>query len=491
MSALLEKYDAVFKSQDLPDDTRQCTLCSGTGDGDPEGPSRLLNLDVDVWVHLNCALWSLEVYETLNGALMNVGSAIKRGNATTMLCEEHKPSDDNEHRLPSYAVFRKVFINRDEIQQIARTAITSSASNVSYKKRCISGTVYVEKTVLVIVMMVGFKTIRYYWSMKDVRKRCQYYCTVEDVNGMPSFTIRTEDNSCFKGISPKDAWNQILLPIQSLRKDSNSLNLWPSYITGEDLFGLTEQYVLRIIESMPGVDYMQGYNMRYGPSPIMELPLAVNPTGSARSEPHVRSRFKTRTRAIRNTSGSTVSTSRPSRANAATPQQSTDDTNSPYMKHFVYSKASQYRKLKSEWRQNVVLGRSNIQGLGLFANREIEPNSMVIEYIGSIIRNEVANRKESIYESQNRGIYMFRMDNDAVIDATMAGGPARYINHSCMPNCVAEVVTFEKEQKIIIISNRKVERGEELTYDYKFDFEDDEHKISCLCGAPNCRKWMN
>lgn len=102
------------------------------------------------------------------------------------------------------------------------------------------------------------------------------------------------------------------------------------------------------------------------------------------------------------------------------------------MKHFVYSKASQYRKLKSEWRQNVVLGRSNIQGLGLFANREIEPNSMVIEYIGSIIRNEVANRKENIYESQNRGIYMFRMDTDAVIDATMAGGPARYINHSCM-----------------------------------------------------------
>lgn len=102
------------------------------------------------------------------------------------------------------------------------------------------------------------------------------------------------------------------------------------------------------------------------------------------------------------------------------------------MKHFVHSKASQYRKLKSEWRQNVVLGRSNIQGLGLFANREIEPNSMVIEYIGSIIRNEVANRKEGIYESQNRGIYMFRIDTDAVIDATMAGGPARYINHSCM-----------------------------------------------------------
>ena len=43
---------------------------------------------------------------------------------------------------------------------------------------------------------------------------------------------------------------------------------------------------------MPGVDQMQGYNMRYGPSPIMELPLAVNPTGSARSEPLLKSHFK-------------------------------------------------------------------------------------------------------------------------------------------------------------------------------------------------------
>ncbi|XP_015756024.1 PREDICTED: histone-lysine N-methyltransferase ATX5-like [Acropora digitifera] len=61
----------------------------------------------------------------------------------------------------------------------------------------------------------------------------------------------------------------------------------------------------------------------------------------------------------------------------------------------------------------------------------MEGGSMVIEYIGSIIRNEVANRREQIYEKQNRGVYMFRIDSDAVIDATMAGGPARYINHSC------------------------------------------------------------
>uniref|UniRef100_A0A8C6ZEJ2 Myeloid/lymphoid or mixed-lineage leukemia 3 n=4 Tax=Nothoprocta TaxID=8806 RepID=A0A8C6ZEJ2_NOTPE len=116
---------------------------------------------------------------------------------------------------------------------------------------------------------------------------------------------------------------------------------------------------------------------------------------------------------------------------------------------------------------------------------------MVIEYIGTIIRNEVANRKEKLYESQNRGVYMFRIDSDHVIDATLTGGPARYINHSCAPNCVAEVVTFERGHKIIISSSRRIQKGEELCYDYKFDFEDDQHKIPCHCGAVNCRKWMN
>ena len=57
---------------------------------------------------------------------------------------------------------------------------------------------------------------------------------------------------------------------------------------------------------------------------------------------------------------------------------------------------------------------------------------------------------------------MFRIDDNTVVDATMAGGPARYINHSCNPNCVAEVVPFEKDSKIIIIARRRIARGEEV-----------------------------
>merc|ERR1739838_84586 len=211
----------------------------------------------------------------------------------------------------------------------------------------------------------------------------------------------------------------------------------------------------------------------------MELPLMINPSGSARSEPRVLTHCK-RPHTLNSTSMS-----------KAYQSTFTGEINTPYSKQFVHSKSSQYRRLKTEWKTNVYLARSRIQGLGLYAAKDLEKHTMVIEYIGTVIRNEVANRREKIYEESNRGIYMFRINNDQVIDATLTGGPARYVNHSCAPNCVAEVVTFDKEDKIVIISIRKIPKGEELTYDYQFDFEDDQHKIPCHCGAWNCRKWMN
>jgi histone-lysine N-methyltransferase MLL3 len=59
---------------------------------------------------------------------------------------------------------------------------------------------------------------------------------------------------------------------------------------------------------------------------------------------------------------------------------------------------------------------------------------------------------------------MFRLDEDRVIDATLAGGLARYINHSCNPNCVAEAVEIDRERKILIIANRKILKGEEVGF---------------------------
>ena len=81
-------------------------------------------------------------------------------------------------------------------------------------------------------------------------------------------------------------------------------------------------------------------------------------------------------------------------------------------------------------------------------------------------RGNLTDIREKRYESQNRGIYMFRLDDDRVVDATMTGGVARYINHCCDPNCVTETVELA-DWHIIIFANRRISRGEELSYDYK------------------------
>ena len=74
----------IIKLYKRADDNRRCILCHQRGDGKSNGAARLLNMDGDKYVHLNCALWSYEVYETLNGALMNVDAACKH--AGTIEC---------------------------------------------------------------------------------------------------------------------------------------------------------------------------------------------------------------------------------------------------------------------------------------------------------------------------------------------------------------------------------------------------------------------
>uniref|UniRef100_A0A3Q2FN93 [histone H3]-lysine(4) N-methyltransferase n=1 Tax=Cyprinodon variegatus TaxID=28743 RepID=A0A3Q2FN93_CYPVA len=325
------------------------------------------------------------------------------------------------------------------------------------------------------IFPVGYHANRFYWSMRHSNRRCKYMCSIEEQDGRPLFKVKVvekgHEDVVLTGSSPKAVWAQILEPVAQLRDSSGTLKLFPVYLKGEDLFGLTTSAVTRIIESLPGVEACERYTFRYGRNPLMEWPLAFNPTGSARSEPKV-------SQAKRPLIWRLLLCSK-SWASVAGAHQGR------------HSKSAQYRRMKAEWKSNVYLARSRIQGLGLYAARDIEKCTMVIEYIGTIIRSEVANRKERLYEAQNRGVYMFRIDNDYVIDATITGGPARYINHSCAPNCITEVVTVEKENKIIISSCRRIQRGEELCYDYKFDLEDDQHKIPCHCGAVNCRKWMN
>ncbi|XP_078127225.1 histone-lysine N-methyltransferase SETD1B-A isoform X4 [Sander vitreus] len=134
--------------------------------------------------------------------------------------------------------------------------------------------------------------------------------------------------------------------------------------------------------------------------------------------------------------------------------------------------------------------RSHIHDWGLFALEPIAADEMVIEYVGQNIRQVIADMREKRYEEEGIGSsYMFRVDHDTIIDATKCGNFARFINHSCNPNCYAKVITVESQKKIVIYSRQSINVNEEITYDYKFPIEDE--KIPCLCGAENCRGTLN
>merc|ERR1739838_539103 len=84
----------------------------------------------------------------------------------------------------------------------------------------------------------------------------------------------------------------ILVLLEKMRKENNMVSVFPRHIIGEDLFGFTEPNIVKVLESLPGIESLTDYTFKYGRNPLLELPLAINPTGCARTEPKLRTHFK-------------------------------------------------------------------------------------------------------------------------------------------------------------------------------------------------------
>ncbi|KAI1765552.1 histone H3-K4 methyltransferase Set1 [Hypoxylon sp. FL1150] len=151
-----------------------------------------------------------------------------------------------------------------------------------------------------------------------------------------------------------------------------------------------------------------------------------------------------------------------------------------------------FNQLKKR-KKPVKFARSAIHNWGLYAMENINKDDMIIEYVGEEVRQSISEIRENRYLKSGIGSsYLFRIDDSTVIDATKKGGIARFINHSCMPNCTAKIIKVEGSKRIVIYALRDIAQNEELTYDYKFEREyGSQDRIPCLCGTAACKGFLN
>lgn len=143
---------------------------------------------------------------------------------------------------------------------------------------------------------------------------------------------------------------------------------------------------------------------------------------------------------------------------------------------------------RQQSKQPFVVRRSTVQGRGAFATRDIRRGERLGEYRGERVSWEEADRRYDDESQERHHTFLFEVDDDTVIDAGVRGSAAKYINHSCDPNCEAVI----EDERVFIEAIRPIRAGEELFYDYNY-LLDEPHtaavkkRYPCWCGSKKCR----
>ena len=124
--------------------------------------------------------------------------------------------------------------------------------------------------------------------------------------------------------------------------------------------------------------------------------------------------------------------------------------------------------------------KSGINNLGLFAKSDIKKGEKVIEYKGRKLTHKQVEENDRFDNS--KAIYLFTLNERYVLDGDTKTNTAKYINHSCDPNCEVDII----KGKIWIIAIKDIKKGDELSYDYGFGYDADFRQFPCKCGSKNC-----
>ena len=140
----------------------------------------------------------------------------------------------------------------------------------------------------------------------------------------------------------------------------------------------------------------------------------------------------------------------------------------------------------------IIVRNSRVHGRGVYAGRDFRKGERIIEYKGEVISWREADRRPPSDPDDPGHTFFFSLDDGKhVIDANVNGNAARWINHSCAPNCETE----EDEGRVYIEARRNIKAGEELFYDYGLVTDERitptlKKQYRCLCGSRDCRGTM-